>query len=111
MWASNRERVSGVPTVGHLGKRLGHTPQSCGHTTPLLRIKGGEFMSRAVWDVSVPGHDSSLLSAGNVSAAPSLGGLEPCIGMDVTRIVGKEPLPARDPCNAVGARRLGGACL
>jgi len=25
-----------------------------GHTTPLLRIKGGEFMSRAVWDVSVP---------------------------------------------------------
>ena len=54
MWASNRERVSGVPTVGHLGKRLGHTPQSCGHATPLLRIKGGEFMSRAVWDVSVP---------------------------------------------------------
>ena len=54
MRASNRERVSGVPTVGHLGKRLGHTPQSCGHATPLLRIKGASSLSRAVWDVSVP---------------------------------------------------------
>ena len=88
MWASNRERVSGVPTVGHLGKRLGHTPQSCGHTTPLLRIKGGEFVEQGRVGRLGAGHDSSLLSAGNVSAAPSLGGLEPRIGRQVTRIVG-----------------------
>jgi hypothetical protein len=63
MWASNRERVSGVPTVGHLGKRLGHTPQSCGHATPLLRIKGGEFVEQGRVGRLGAGHDSSLLSA------------------------------------------------
>ena len=59
-----------------------------GHTTPLLRIKGGEFIEQGRVGRLGAGHDSSLLSAGNVSAAPSLGGLEPCIGRQVTRIVG-----------------------
>ena len=38
--------VCGIPTVGHLGERLGHTPQNCCHLTPLARPYLGLFPSR-----------------------------------------------------------------
>jgi hypothetical protein len=38
--------VSGVPTVWHPGDCLGHTPQSCGHLTPLRRVQGGQLIEQ-----------------------------------------------------------------
>ena len=41
------ECVSGVPSVGDLGERLGHLPQLLGHLTPLRRIQGGQFVEHS----------------------------------------------------------------
>ena len=99
-------RPSGTSVnVSATRRRVAATPRRCCGLRAASLVEQGRVGRLGA------GHDCSLLSAANVSAAPSLGGSEPCIGLQVTRIVGKEPLPARDPCNAVGARRRGGACL
>jgi hypothetical protein len=94
--------MCGCLAVRHVAERLRNLAKGRGHATAFLQIKSGHLVNQRRRRHFAVSHDPS--------AAPSFGGLEPCIGIQVTRIGRKEPLPARDPCNALGARRLGGAC-
>ncbi len=40
------ECMSRVPTVGHVSKGFGHTPQDLGHLTRLRRVRGGQLVEQ-----------------------------------------------------------------
>jgi hypothetical protein len=99
------ECMSRVPTVGHLSKGFGHTPQDRGHLTQLRRVQGGQAVEQRRGGLLTVGYGSSPLPARptrDANSSPPMPGPEVAAGGDSVSRQDRNGASARQRLGKVG---------